>query len=422
MNEQSRLDALLLRYEELRAQGTTVSPEELCQDCPELVEELKRQIRILESMNAVLGGEASEEAAAATRAEAAGPRLSEPWSAEALCTGSRYQVLRFHAKGGLGEVHVARDEELHREVALKRLQTLHASNPNSRIRFLREAALTSRLEHPNIVPVHSMGHDADGCPFYAMRFIQGQTLQEAIEQFHAADRPGQAVGERHLGLRQLLSRLVAVCNAIDRLGRAVGERHLGLRQLLSRLVAVCNTIAYAHSKGIVHRDIKPANIMLGDFGETLVLDWGLAKDVGAQEGETAQAPEATTAAETGAPMRTRSDSPTQTGVVMGTPTYMSPEQAEGRWDLVGPASDVYSLGATLYTLLTGESPFQERHGVEMLSKVQRGEFLPPRQRKRDTPRALEAICLKAMARRPEERYSSRCRWPAIWSTGWRTNR
>src|SRR5207245_1913930 len=187
--------------------------------------------------------------------------------AEALSTGSRYEVLRFHAKGGLGEVHVARDEELHREVALKRLQALHARNPHSRTRFLREAAITSRLEHPSIVPVHSMGQDADGCPFYAMRFIQGKTLQEAIEQLHARknSRESLPIADPQMPGSE---------TPPDPFSRS-----LDLRQLLSRFVTVCNTIAYAHSKGIVHRDIKPHNIMLGPYGETLVVDWGLAKEM-----------------------------------------------------------------------------------------------------------------------------------------------
>jgi serine/threonine-protein kinase len=369
MAETNRLGTLLLRYEELRAHDTPVSPEELCQNCPEMVPELKREIRALESINALLGGgESQDDSAAVTPSDQALPGESVPWPAEDLKTGSRYQVLRFHAKGGLGEVHVARDQELDREVALKRLQTLHARNPQSRERFLREAAITSRLDHPSIVPVHTMGQDAAGCPFYAMRFVQGQTLQEAIEQLHA-----------------------------------LKKGKVSLRQLLSRFVAVCNTLAYAHSKGIVHRDIKPDNIMLGAYGETLVVDWGLAKDVRAREGENGAAP----GTENGcAPSLSNSNSPTQMGAVIGTPAFMSPEQAEGRWDLVGPASDVYSLGATLYVLLTGQRPFQANHVGAIVDQVKRGDFLPPRQCKKDLPRALEAICLKAMARLPENRYGT----------------
>jgi serine/threonine-protein kinase len=377
--DQSRLDALLLRYEELRGQDVVVTPEDLCLDCPELVEELKRQIQALESMNAVLGGPSSQGTLPSASAGPSGPGpadlWSALWSAQPLSTGSRYELLRFHAKGGLGEVHVARDEALHRDVALKCLQKLHARNPQSRDRFLREAALTSRLEHPNIVPVHSVGQDAEGCPFYAMRFVQGQTLSQAIQAFHAADRTD----------------------------REISEHRLALRQLLGQVVAVCNTLAYAHSMGIVHRDIKPDNIMLGKYGETLVLDWGLAKEMkdpgGAPDPGNQPEPLASAATLPG------SNSPTETGAVIGTPAYMSPEQADGRLDTVGPASDVYSLGATLYAVLTGQSPFRGSHVGELLDRVKRGEFAPPRRLDKAIPRALEAICLKAMARQPEGRYA-----------------
>ncbi|HLJ93094.1 MAG TPA: serine/threonine-protein kinase [Gemmataceae bacterium] len=364
MSEPNPLATLLLRHEELRAQGTPLPPEELCRDCPELAETLKRRIRELESMNALLGDVHSEEASAGGTPSdpgTAGPSVFQP--ADALCTGSRYEVLRFHAKGGLGEVHVARDEQLHREVALKCLQAPHDRNPHSRSRFLREAEITGRLDHPNIVPVHSMGQDAHGRPFYAMRLIQGQTLHEAIQGFHAT-------GRAHFG-------------------------GLALRQLLSRFVAVCNTIAYAHSKGIVHRDIKPHNIMLGPYGETLVVDWGLAKEMAAQD--SGSMPQATPA-DTG--------SPTHTGAVLGTPAYMSPEQAKGDWSRVGPASDIYSLGATLYALLTGQPPFEGEQVGALVSKVKQGAFVRPRERRQEIPRPLEAICLKAMAQEPEWRYAT----------------
>ena len=176
------------------------------------------------------------------------PSVGEPSLA-----GQRFRILRPHASGGLGEVFVARDEELHREVALKQIQDRYADHPESRSRFLLEAEITGGLEHPGIVPVYGLGHYPDGRPFYAMRFIRGDSLKEAIEQFHRAD--GQP-------------------------GRDPGERALALRQLLRRFVDVCNAIAYAHSRGVLHRDLKPGNVMLGPYGETLVVDWGLAKPIG----------------------------------------------------------------------------------------------------------------------------------------------
>jgi serine/threonine-protein kinase len=285
--------------------------------------------------------------------------------------GVRFRVLRPHARGGLGQVSVALDQGLRREVALKEIQVRYADDPDSRARFLREAEVTGRLEHPSIVPVYWLGNYADGRPFYAMRLIQGNSLTEAIARFHQADGPG----------------------------RDPGERALALRELLGRFVGVCQAVAYAHSRGVIHRDLKPANVMLGPYGETLVVDWGLAKTLGAPEGGSAAA--------AGVPQPTAGDGPepTQLGAVLGTPAYMAPEQAAGRPDQVGPAADVYGLGATLYCLLTGQASFERGERAEVLQRVQAGDFPRPRTRKRQVPPALEAVCLKAMARRPEDRYA-----------------
>jgi hypothetical protein len=160
--------------------------------------------------------------------------------------GLRYQIVRPHDKGGIGEVFVALDQELNRQVALKEIQEQHASDPRNLGRFVREAEITGGLEHPGIVPVYGLGQYADGRPFYAMRFIQGETLKHAIDKFHA------------------------------------GELAVTLRGLLTRFVAECNTIAYAHSRSVIHRDLKPSNIMLGKYGETLVVDWGMAKAGGGE--------------------------------------------------------------------------------------------------------------------------------------------
>jgi serine/threonine-protein kinase len=283
----------------------------------------------------------------------------------------RYRVLRPHARGGLGEVFVAHDEELHREVALKEIQPRHADHPDSRVRFLLEAEITGGLEHPGIVPVYGLGQYADGRPYYAMRFIKGDSLQDAIARFHQADVPG----------------------------RDPGERSLMLRELLGRFVAVCNAVAYAHSRGVLHRDLKPANVMLGKYGETLVVDWGLAKVVGRAPGAAGAGEELLQPASDGS-------APTEVGAALGTPAYMSPEQADGNWDAVGPASDVYSLGATLYCLLTGRVPFPQGEVGVVLRKVEEGDFPPPGQVKRGVPPALAAVCRKAMALRPPDRYAT----------------
>jgi serine/threonine protein kinase len=309
MSTNTQLEELLLRWEELREQGREATPEELCRDCPELRPLLEERVRLLRGMGAAFGTLATTDQAAPGPA-GAGAACAPP---ESFQTQSHFRLVRFHAQGGLGEVLLVQDEDLRRDVALKRIVPTRAPLAQRQHRFLREAELTARLEHPGVVPVYGLGQDAAGCPCYVMRFIEGQTLRQAIEQFHAAAAPGQRPAER---------------------GRA-------LRPLLSRFVAVCNTVAYAHSRGVVHRDLKPANILLGPYGETLVVDWGLAKRVGVEEAEDEQ--------EESGPATQQ----TQTGAVLGTPSYMSPEQAAGRGREVGPAADIYSLGATFYTLLTG---------------------------------------------------------------------
>ena len=290
----------------------------------------------------------------------------------ATSDGRRFRLLRPHARGGLGAVFVALDAELNREVALKQILEHHADDPISRQRFLMEAEITGGLEHPGIVPVYGLGTYADGRPYYAMRFIKGGNLKEAIERFH-----GDA------GLKA-----------------DPGRRSLELRKLLRRFTDVCNAIEYAHSRGVLHRDIKPDNVIVGKHGETLVVDWGLAKPVGWTE------PGRESAERTLVPSSLSGSAETLRGSALGTPAYMSPEQACGDIDGLGPRSDVYSLGATLYCLLTGRMPFEGQYLKEMLGKVKRGDFPPPRQLDPLLDRALEAICLKAMAFRPDDRYAT----------------
>jgi serine/threonine-protein kinase len=299
-------------------------------------------------------------------------------------TRPRFRILRPHARGGLGEVHLAVDGELNRIVALKQLQARHADNPRSQMRFLVEGEITGGLEHPGIVPVYGLGFDDDDRPYYAMRFIRGDSFKDAIRRFHE-DGPGPA--------------------------RDPARRSLELRQLLGRFIDVCDAMAYAHSRGVLHRDLKPANIMLGKFGETLIVDWGLARASGRAEqaGPLPGPDEAPDPAAAETILRPRSGSEpieTAAGSVCGTPEFMSPEQAAGDPDRLGPASDVYSLGATLYCLLTGRPPFQGEFIPVLLEKVIRGEFPPPRAVRPDVPAALEAVCLKAMATAPGDRYAT----------------
>jgi serine/threonine-protein kinase len=299
------------------------------------------------------------------RAGPAGAAGNVPLSHDAA---QRYEIIRPFQRGGLGQVSVARDAELNREVALKEILPRHADSEEARQRFVVEAEITGSLEHPGVVPVYGLGQYADGRPFYAMRFIRGDNLQLAIDEFHR--------------------------------GGSQTDRELRFRQLLGRFVDVCNAIEYAHNRCVLHRDLKPGNIMLGKYGETLVVDWGLAKTIGEKHTatDTVEMPVR--------PLAAGTTTETQMGRVVGTPAYMSPEQAAGRLDLLGPATDIYSLGATLYQLLTGRAPFTHADQEDLLGKVQLGRFPPPRQLKPNLPRPLEAICLHAMAREPQERYLS----------------
>ena len=283
--------------------------------------------------------------------------------------GLRFRILRPHAQGGLGAVFVALDGELNREVALKQMLDKHADDAESRGRFLLEAEITGGLEHPGIVPVYGLGAHGDGRPFYVMRFIKGDSLKEAINRFHADTSQKSDPGRRSLGLRKLLRPFIDVCNAIE----------------------------YAHSRGVLHRDIKPSNIIVGRHGETLVVDWGLAKATGKSDPLAAE--------RTLLPSSASGSSETLPGSALGTPAFMSPEQAQGQLERLGPRSDVYSLGATLYHLLSGQPPFAG-DAVDVIRAVQRGDFRRPRERDASIDPALEAICLKAMALRSEDRYAT----------------
>lgn len=272
-----------------------------------------------------------------------------------------------HARGGLGEVLRATDPALNRTVAVKRLLDKRAADPESRRRFLVEAEVTARLEHPGVVPVYGLFTDDRGGPSYAMRFVQGPTLWDALTAYHAG--PADPIG---------------------------------FRRLLQSVIQVCQTVAYAHTRGVIHRDLKPQNVLLGKFGETLVVDWGLAKTVGRPDDARADA----VGEETLTPGSGGSGDETAMGSAVGTPAFMSPEQAAGRWNVVEHRSDVYGLGAVLYTVLTGKAPLERGDWPEMQQRIQRGDIAHPRQVKADVPRPLEAVCRRAMAVKPEDRYES----------------
>jgi serine/threonine protein kinase len=368
METESQVDELVDRWKMMRDQGTPPTIEELCTGHPELAAEVRRRIEALQAMDSALVTLSGEPWSTGEGSEDRGPPLDRELP-EVLHATAVYRVQGHHDHGGLGIVFTARHEELDRTVALKRIRPDRLYDA-ARRRFLREAALTAGLQHPGIVPIYGLGQDEDG-PFYTMPFIEGQTLQAAINAFH---------GEQSLR-------------------RDPGRRSLELRRLLQHVIAACNTVAYAHDRGVVHRDLKPSNIMLGPYGETLVMDWGLAKRFGADDAT----------GEGDGDLPSPSPSPediTATGEVMDTPRYMSPEQARG--EPAGPASDIFSLGLVLYAILTGKSAFDESRlrGPDRLQAVRDAAIVPPRRRDPALPRALEAICLKALSGRPEDRYAT----------------
>ncbi|MBI4577201.1 MAG: protein kinase [Planctomycetes bacterium] len=280
---------------------------------------------------------------------------------------SRYVVEAEIGHGGMGTVYRVRDRILRRRIAVKVLHVSLAANEESRDRFIEEAQVASQLQHPNIVPVYDVGLDgADAHPYFTMRLVDGQTLTEIL-------------------------------------ARRAREGSPSLVRLLQVFLDVCRAVHYAHVKGVLHRDLKPDNVMVGPFGEVYVMDWGVAKLVGsAAEGVSTREKDRKESGVVSS--RSISGEATWDGVVVGTPAFMPPEQAEGDMGSLGPWSDVYALGAILYKVLTLRAPYTGDTASEILRRVQAEAPTPPREVRHDVPRDLEAICLKAMAREPQDRY------------------
>ncbi|MCB9547825.1 MAG: protein kinase [Myxococcales bacterium] len=283
------------------------------------------------------------------------PFLDEALGAE---IPGRYEPLGPLGEGGIGVVTRVHDQHVGRVVALKTLKSAAATAEGrlgltaAEIRFLDEARITGQLEHPGVVPVHEVGRRPDGALYYTMRHVRGRTLAEALDTPALSDR----------------------------------------LRLLPRLIALCQTVAFAHARGVIHRDLKPANVMLGDFGETIVLDWGLAKLAGMAPRPQGPAPSALRADETGA------------GNVLGTPAYMSPEQAQGDPERVDARSDVYSLGVILYELLAGRVPFVADTVSALTARVLSAPLPSPAALEPACPPELAAVALRALARDPADRY------------------
>lgn len=325
-----RLMDLLLRWEELREQGQRVSAEELCHDCPEYLDEVRRRVRFLSAL---------------TETSVVQPVSLQTVSGEESVALSRrtavpgYEILDELGRGGMGVVYKARQQSLDRIVALKMILAGAHAGPTQRARFCGEAEAAARLHHPHIVQVYDVG-EHDRCPFFSLEFIDGRSLHDVVGAYQ---QPAKAAG------------------LIEKLARAA---------------------SYAHQHGIIHRDLKPANILLAQDGLPKITDFGLAKRLDDTRERT------------------------QSGDILGTPAYMSPEQAAGKIKELGPATDIYALGAILYELLTGRPPFQAATTWDVINQLITQEPLPPSLHRPGLPRDLETICLKCLQKEPAKRYFS----------------
>lgn len=316
---------------------------------------------------------------------------AELWEADAALTpvralleGRKYKVITTIGRGGMGVVMQARDLRIRRTVAMKVIKTAHQFSRENVLRFIDEAQLTGQLEHPNIIPVYELALDEQGESFYTMKYVKGITLDDVLR-----------------GLRN---------------GRAPMIAKYPLGTLLTIFQKICDGVAFAHSKSVVHRDLKPENIMIGNFGEVLVMDWGLAKNL------TAAA-----RSDTGTGSRPRanvlSDLPTfETlhGEIIGTPPYISPEQTRGELGGMDCRSDIYVLGAILYTILALRPPVEGGSVAETVANILAGRIVPPSVGSpggkepgvlhhcpgRRVPDGLAAVAMKALQLNPQDRYQT----------------
>lgn len=291
-----------------------------------------------------------------------GPHVVADLPALPKVDDSLYAIGAEIARGGMGKILSARDRRLRRDVVIKVTR-----NDRGRIdpRFEREALITARLQHPSIVRVYDAGVLGDGRAFYAMERVRGRSLEVVIDESKS--------------LRERLT-------------------------LLPHAIAVCDAIAYAHSEGVLHRDLKPSNVLVGPFGETVVIDWGLAKSIRDADDSTPSG-ERPKRAETPRPVDSVDDANlTQLGAVLGTPSYMAPEQARG--EPSDERSDIYALGALLYTMLTGSAPHRGRSTDEVLAHVAEGKHTPIKKREPAVPRELESVVERAMALHPADRIAT----------------
>ena len=281
----------------------------------------------------------------------------------------KYRFIRSIGRGGMKMVLQMKDLDATRDVAMAVLPEATTRPREDLTRFLQEARITASLEHPNIVPVHEIGVDSTGAPYYTMKLLRGKTLAALINDLAEGDETFRS------GYNTI--------------------------RLLRIFLKICSGVAFAHSKGVIHLDLKPENVQVGDFGEVLIMDWGLAKvrehrSVGKKQEFEAEIPD------------TGFGSGTLDGIMKGTPGYMAPEQAAGKNSLKDERTDIYSLGAILYSLMTWKDPLEEKTVKERIEATLNGRIIPPsiRAPEREIPAGVEAVIRKAMSLNPDDRYQS----------------
>jgi serine/threonine protein kinase len=312
----------------------------------------------------------------------AGPKSINELLERRSRNSERYIIAQEIARGGMGAILRAADCDIRREVAIKYL--LDQTDTRKKLRFVEEAQITGQLEHPNIVPIHELGIDSRKRLFFSMKMVRGRSLAQVLDELRKSPKPA--------------------------------EKEHSLARLLNVFVSICNAVAYAHSRGVIHRDLKPANVMLGDFGEVYVMDWGLARVLNAAVPVDVHASPTELRASNGRASKVETSriaeaDLTQDGAILGTPSYMAPEQATGHVDGIDQRSDLYSLGAILYEMLALLPPVdKEGSYLEVMMRVVGGAIVPPEQRSPQRaregkiPRELSAVAMKALARLPKDRY------------------
>lgn len=391
MTDEERLEVLLSRWKNRPAEHRGVIPEAFCAEAgyPQLAAAFKRALQLEDEAAAlqrsvavaVSPGERTLDDLSSTMPQDPATQISiaiteATRSSQLLVTQSQYRHLRAFEVGGQGILNVATDVDFQRDVVLKFMRNSEGAEQLARSISRTEALITAQLQHPGITPVYGWGETEQDGSFFAMRQIEGQSLKDCIQDFHALP-----ININHSEVQSP-----------------------EFQRILLHVISVCRTVAYAHNRGVVHRDLKPANVMLGKFGETVVIDWGQAVTI-------ERAPQLRASGELSIPYSSQSFS-NSSNSRSGTPHYMSPEQAAAclsnlpasNDSLTAVGTDIFLLGGILYQLLTGKTPNQGKDLHEVLAYAMSGRIVAPRHVKRGIPRQLDAICMKAMSPVIEKRY------------------